>query len=108
MFVTVIALKYAFLVSQRSYGHFLKLNDSILLEQYDKYSPFNSTHYVVLYPQNWRPYREHRLRDVSSSDVGDYLTVMPKLQSTYDGRLIYKTSYEGRKAFLKYDSLTKL
>ena len=25
---------------------------------------------------------------------------MPKLWSTYDGRLIYKTSYEGRKAFL--------
>ena len=25
---------------------------------------------------------------------------MPKLRSTYDGRLIYKTSYEGRKAFL--------
>jgi len=27
------------------------------------------------------------------------------LQSTYDGRLISKTSYEGRKAFLRYDSL---
>ena len=38
----------------------------------------------------------------------DYLTIMPKLQSTYDGRLIYKTSYEGRKAFLRYDSLAKL
>jgi len=25
---------------------------------------------------------------------------MPKLRSTYDGRLIYKTSYEGRKVFL--------
>jgi len=29
----------------------------------------------------------------------DYLTIMPKLRSTYDERLIYKTSYEGRKAF---------
>jgi len=39
----------------------------------------------------------------------DYLyTVMPKLRSTYDGRLIYKTSYEGRKAFLRNDSLAKL
>jgi len=38
----------------------------------------------------------------------DYLTMMPKLRSTYDGRLIYKTSYEGRKAFLRYDSLAKL
>ena len=38
----------------------------------------------------------------------DYLTIMPKLRSTYDGRLIYKTSYEGRKAFLRYDSLAKL
>jgi len=38
----------------------------------------------------------------------DYLTIMPKLRSTYDGRLIYKTSYEGRKAFLTYDSVAKL
>ena len=38
----------------------------------------------------------------------DYLTIMPKLRSTYDGRLIYKTSYEVRKAFLRYDSLAKL
>jgi len=38
----------------------------------------------------------------------DYLTIMPKLRSTYDRRLIYKTSYEGRKAFLRYDSLAKL
>jgi len=38
----------------------------------------------------------------------DFLTTMPKLRSTYDGRLIYKTSYEGRKAFLRYDSLAKL
>jgi len=34
----------------------------------------------------------------------DYLTIMPKVRSTYEGRLIYKTSYEGRKAFLRYDS----
>ena len=40
----------------------------------------------------------------------DYLAIMPKLRlrSTYDGRLIYKSSYEGRKAFLAYDSLAKL
>ena len=38
----------------------------------------------------------------------DYLTIMPKLLSTYAGRLIYKTSHEGRKAFLRYDSLAKL
>jgi len=38
----------------------------------------------------------------------DSLTIMRKLRSTYDGRLIYKTSYEGRKAFLRYDSLAKL
>jgi len=48
MFVTVIALKYAFLVSQ----WFLKLADSVLFELRDKSSPFNSTHYIVLYPQN--------------------------------------------------------
>ena len=34
---------------------------------------------------------------------------MSKLRSTYDGRLIYKkTSYEGSKAFLMYDSLANL
>ena len=37
----------------------------------------------------------------------DYLTIMPKLQSTYDGRLIYKTSHEEREAFLGYDSLAR-
>ena len=29
----------------------------------------------------------------------DYLTIMPKLRSTYDGRLIYKTAYNEWKAF---------
>ena len=37
----------------------------------------------------------------------DNLTIMPKLQSTYDGRLIYKTSHKESKAFLWYDSLAK-
>jgi len=32
MFVVVIALKYASLVSQLSYGHFLKPTDSVLFE----------------------------------------------------------------------------
>ena len=52
MFVTVIALKYALLEILWSCGHFLKLTDSILFEQRDKSLPFNSTHDVVLYPQN--------------------------------------------------------
>jgi len=52
MFATVIALKYAFLVSQCSYGHFVKLTDSILYEKHDKSSSFKSTHCVALYPQN--------------------------------------------------------
>jgi len=29
----------------------------------------------------------------------DYLTIVPKLRSTYDGRLIYKTAYNEWKAF---------
>jgi len=29
----------------------------------------------------------------------DYLTIMPKSRSTYDGRLINKTSYEGARLF---------
>jgi len=35
----------------------------------------------------------------------DHITTIPKLQSNYDERLIDKTSHEGRKAFLRYDSL---
>ena len=38
----------------------------------------------------------------------DFLTIMPMLRSTYDGCLIYKTSYEGSKAILRYDLLAKL
>jgi len=52
MSATVTALKYALLASQRSYGHYLKLTDSTVFEQHDKSLPFNSTRYVVLYPQN--------------------------------------------------------
>jgi len=37
----------------------------------------------------------------------DYRTIMPELRSTYDGRLICETSYERRKAFLRYNSLAK-
>jgi len=37
----------------------------------------------------------------------DYLTIMPKLRSTYDGRLIYKTSYNEWKAFHRYDARAK-
>jgi len=37
----------------------------------------------------------------------DYLTIMPKLRSTYDGRLVYETSYEERKDFLMCNSLAK-
>jgi len=38
----------------------------------------------------------------------DYLTIMPKLRSTRDGRPIDKTSCEWRKAFLGFDSLAEL
>jgi len=51
--------------------------------------------------------RESDLQNISRQSY-DYLTTMPKLQSTYDGRRIYETSYEGRKAILGYDSLAKL
>jgi len=37
----------------------------------------------------------------------DYLTIMPNLRSTCDRRLIQKTSWEGRRAFLGYNSLAK-
>jgi len=51
MFVTEIALQYALLVTHWSYGHFVKLTDSILFEYHDKSSPFNLTRYIVLYQQ---------------------------------------------------------
>jgi len=35
------------------------------------------------------------------------MTIMPKLRLTYEGHLMYKTSYKGRNAFLGYDSLAK-
>ena len=38
----------------------------------------------------------------------DYLTITPKLRSTYDRSLIYKSPNTERKAFHKYDSLAKL
>jgi len=37
----------------------------------------------------------------------DYLTIMSKLRSTYDGRLIYKTSDNEWKAFHRQDSRAK-
>ena len=43
----------------------------------------------------------------TDDDDDDYLTIMPKLRSTYDEHLIHKTSYEGSKAFLGYNSLAK-
>jgi len=51
---------------------------------------------------NWGPIYKKILRQSY-----DYLTIMQKLRSTYDGRLIYKTSHEERKAFLRYDLLAK-
>jgi len=39
--------------------------------------------------------------------LSSLLSIMPKLRSTCDCRLVYETSYEGRKAFLRYDSLAK-
>ena len=38
--------------------------------------------------------------------VGPYLTIMTKLRSTYDGRLINKTSHEERKDLLGIIRLT--
>ena len=35
---------------------------------------------------------------LSSHPFYEYLTIMPQLRSTYDGRLIYQTSYEERRA----------
>jgi len=44
----------------------------------------------------------------TSYESYDYLTIMPKLRSTYDGRLVYKTPHEESRAFHRYDSLAKL
>jgi len=51
----------------------------------------------------------HNLQNIPRQSY-DFLTIMPMLglRSTYDGRLIYNSSYEGSKAILRYDSLVKL
>ena len=36
----------------------------------------------------------------TSRQSRDYLTIMPESRSTYDGRLIYKTSHEDARLFL--------
>jgi len=52
MFVSVIAFKYSLLVSQRSYKQFLNYLIQFYLNNNNKSLPFNSAHYIVLYPQN--------------------------------------------------------
>ena len=54
-----------------------------------------------------QPHVAHDLQNILRQSY-DYLMIMPKLRSTYDERLIYKTSCEGRKAILRYDLLAKL
>ena len=57
-----------------------------------------------------RPFVHVRWPDLQniSRQSYDYLTIMPpKLRSTYDGRIVYQTSYEERKAFLRHDLLAK-
>ena len=46
--------------------------------------------------------------DDDDNEYYDYITIMPKLRSTYDQCLIYRTSYKECTAFLRYDSLAKL
>ena len=46
------------------------------------------------------------LRDILRQSY-DYLTIMPKLRSTYDRRLIYNAYHKGHKVFLRCDSLAK-
>jgi len=40
--------------------------------------------------------------------VGDEKLIMPKVRSTYNRRLIYKTSYGDRRVFLRYDRTSHL
>jgi len=67
-------------------------------------------HYITIATFMWRPFLNQNLGpDLQNilQQSYDCLTIMPKLRSTYDRRLIHKTSYEGRKAFLRYSSLAK-
>jgi len=43
----------------------------------------------------------HGLKTNLGPDLQNILRYTAKLRSTYDGRLIYKTSHEGSKAFLR-------
>jgi len=57
---------------------------------------------MVIYDDALRPDLQNTLRQSY-----DNLTIMQKIRSIYDGRLIHKTSYEEPKTFLLYNSLAK-
>ena len=63
MVVTVIALKYALLVSQWSYGHFLWFSFIWITRQI--FAIWLNAVYRVI-PTKWRSYRDQRLCDVTS------------------------------------------
>ena len=64
---------------------------------------------LQLYERNRPKLKLKQTRGLKKTTIlYDYLTIMPTLRLTYDKRLIYKTSYKERKAFVRYDSLAKL
>jgi len=75
MFVTVIRFVGKSVIKWT----FFKLTDSILFELHDKSSPFNSTRYIVLYPQNGD-------RIVTIDSVYTIIPTYPRLISTGDTR----------------------
>ena len=95
---------------RRRYIYFLLTycHNSSKKEHITKYSiksTINSTEAANLPGPSSAPSARHVLVRPQSYS---YLTIISKLRSTYDERLINKTSYEGCKAFLKYDSLAEL
>ena len=54
---------------------------------------------LVLQVPAWGP-----IYKISYDKLTIHLTITTKLGSTYYARLIHKTSYKGRKTFIRYDS----
>ena len=84
----------------------------VVLENLKDDSRIGHKMFMILSYKDKMPYDCPKIVCESGARFTKYLTtvlrlslIMPQLRSTYDGRVIYKTSYEERKAFLRYHSL---
>jgi len=77
MFATLIALKYVLLVSQWSYGHFLKLTDSILFHKMIKRC---QTDLLIDYSAQSRQAKNREQNCAENYIINDAINYLLKLQ----------------------------